>query len=139
MSRLELIKTLKGEEEPAEDLCYYTPAGHESDMGYEMLRRTETLGIRLEVREVEGRFELFAPAGKMPDDLKERCKVFREEIIRAVWMKKALDYLAQHGAEPPFDVAEDLERSFADDTLEEFRDTVRAWIRELLRAGRGVA
>lgn len=93
MTRLELLKSLKGEE--PEDLRFFTPEGHESDMGYEMLRRTEVLGISLEVRKVGGRWELFAPAGELPSDLKARCKAFRDPIIRAVWMKTALDYLRE--------------------------------------------
>ena len=49
-------------------------------------------------------------------------------------MKRALDHLSGH-TYVPFDVEEDIAASYEDDTLEEFREVVRGWVRELSEAG----
>lgn len=53
----------------------------------------------------------------------------RDEILR-----KALEYLSDHYvAYVPLDVEEDINSSYEDDTLEEFKENVRRWIRELVK------
>ena len=65
-----------------------------------------------------------APAYELPSDHTDR-----DEILR-----KALVYLSKRGVGyVPLDVEEDIQVSYDDDSLDGFRETVRGWIRELVR------
>lgn len=59
----------------------------------------------------------------------------RDEILR-----KALPDLSEQGVEyVPIDIEEDIQGSYDSDSFEEFSDTVRVWVRALLRRQRGAA
>jgi hypothetical protein len=64
------------------------------------------------------------PAYELPPDHTDR-----DEILR-----KALAYLSRRGVSyVSLDVEEDIQLSYDDDSLDKFRETVRGWIRELVK------
>lgn len=49
-------------------------------------------------------------------------------------LRRALAYLSRQNVEyVPFDVEEDIQASYEDDTFEEFRETVWGWVRALAK------
>jgi hypothetical protein len=55
-------------------------------------------------------------------------------------LRKAYAYLDEKGVGYiPLDVEEDIQVSYDSDSPEEFRATVKGWMRELVKAGRGAA
>lgn len=103
-----------------------------TDTAYRIMRACEIADHPLEVREVDGRHEVFS-AG-MPDHLKKECKVHRDALIRGIWMRDALRYLAKRGVPyVPLDVEEDINASYEEDDLETFKGVVKGWMRELLK------
>ena len=108
------------------------------DPAYKIMRECENLGLKIEAREVEGhagekRWEVFSATG-MPEELKREVKVHRDALIRGIWMRDALAFLAKRGVPyVPLDVEEDIDKSFDEDDLEGFRGVVRGWIVELTR------
>ena len=63
-----------------------------------------------------------------------------DEAERDQILRNALTYLSSRGVlYVPLAIEEDIQTSYEDDTLDEFRDTVRGWIAELVRAGKDVA
>lgn len=102
------------------------------DPVYMIMVECEARGFKLEVREVGGRPEIFS-AG-MPDGLKREVRIHRDALIRGIWMRDALAYLAKRGVPyMPLDVLEDVNKSFEEDDLETFRENLRGWIVELMK------
>lgn len=111
------------------------PAGDPTDIGYEFLRRVEDLRVKVEVRQDDG-WQIFAAKDVLPDDLKAWCKEYRDTIIRCIWLKAALTYLAERGVDYiPLDVEEDVNLSYDRDDLDTFRKTLRGWVGTLVKGG----
>jgi len=123
VDRNALLEELRGEES-CDDPVYF------------ILKACEGAGFPLEVREVEeegdARFQVFSSG--MTEQLKRECKVHRDHLIRGIWMRGALRYLAKRGVSYiPLDIEEDINKSYEEDDLGTFRGVVRGWIKELLR------
>lgn len=92
-------------------------------------------GIKIEVRDADGRPEIFAEKGRLPAGARLVCRTHRDALIRGIWMRDALKYLAGRGVlYMPLDVEEDINVSCHEDDLDTFRQNLRGWVKELARA-----
>lgn len=84
----------------------------------------------LKVSETEAYYAMRELAHDLLPETPGGAEDIRDEILR-----RALDHLSEHNVPyVPLDIEEDIQASYEDDTLEEFRDVVRGWIRELAGA-----
>lgn len=95
--------------------------------------------LLLEMRGETGRYSPLNPNVLIVPALGRRKEPFEPEPVtdRDTILRTALAYLEGRGVEyVPLAIEEDIQASYEDDTYDEFRATVRGWVRELVRASK---